>query len=116
MINKKVIIALLVLVLLTINFSAAHEVDNLTSDDSPTSIDWDVLKTSDVIETTLKTSGQINTRITVNSTVDFDVVGDYFKVKLTDADNKALKNTKITFTVNGVSYNTARKPGRKGLR
>lgn len=105
MINKKVIIALLVLVLLTINFSAAHEVDNLTSDDSPTSIDWDVLKTSDVIETTLKTSGQINTRITVNSTVDFDVVGDYFKVKLTDADNKALKNTKITFTVNGVSYN-----------
>ena len=50
MINKKVIIALLVLVLLTINFSAANEVDNLTSDDSPTSIDWDVLKTSDVIE------------------------------------------------------------------
>jgi parallel beta-helix repeat protein len=51
------------------------------------------------------TASKIDTHIDVKSDTTFDVIGDYFKVKLSDKNNKSLVKTKVTFTVNGKTYN-----------
>ena len=100
--NKKILIIILVaLVLLTLNFASAQDIDNSTdvvemteSEEVQTATNESVLEASTV-----------NTHFNVESTTEFDVIGDYFKVKLTDSNNQVLKNTKVTFTVNGKTYN-----------
>ena len=102
--NKKAFILVLALFcLLTLNICASQEIDNSTSDevqlaDSSPEI-LEVSNHTDVLKATAT-----NTHFDVESNTTFDVVGDYFKVKLFDANNNPLKNTKVTFTVNGVSY------------
>ena len=112
--NKRTLLAILaVFVLLTLNVCAAQEIENTTADDVvSTTLDSEVLEVSNdtqVVEAPdeaeiLKASSA-DTKISVESKTSFDVIGDYFKVKLADANNKALKNTKMTFTVNGKTYN-----------
>ena len=101
--RKIIIMGLLVLTLLTINVCAAQEVDNSTEAVDELSISEEpILEATN--ETQVLQSANINTHIDVASKTDFDVIGDYFKVKLLDSSNNALKNTKVTFTVNGKSY------------
>lgn len=97
--NKKAfIVVLLVLVLFSLNFSVAHEMDNSTSDDLISQSDDGLLSVSDTNQTILKESG-LKTQIDVESNTTFDVVGDYFKIKLSDENGNALNNTKVTFTL-----------------
>lgn len=97
--RKHFIVVLIVLALLSLNFCAAQEIDNSTSEDLST------IATDDVNDTAVQASAKTDTQITVESNTTFDVIGDYFKVKLSDADGKPLTNTKVTFTVSGTSYN-----------
>ena len=125
--NKKCFIAVLcVLVLLTLSFSAAQEVANSTVDDSMPIGDTEVstlnaandteyislslddshnLTANEDNSTVLKSSSpQIKTQIDVKSTTTFDVVGGIFKVKLSDENKNPINNSKVTFTINGVTY------------
>ena len=105
--KKTFSLILLLFTLLTINMCAAQEIDNST-----TNVDDDMNAPSEPVlglsndTPTLQASSQQATHIDVASNTTFDVIGDYFKVKLSDSDNKPLKNTKISFTVNGKSYNS----------
>lgn len=102
--NKKTfIVVLILLALFTLNFSVAHEIDNSTSEDLASVVEEDTLSVSDVNDTVLSAAA-VNTNIEVKSTTDFDVIGDYFKVKLSDSKGKALSNTKLVFSVSGKSY------------
>lgn len=102
--NKKaLIVVLFVLVLFSINFSVAHEMDNSTSEDLASQIDEQILEVSDKNESVLETS-QLPTQISVESKTSFDAVGDYFKVKLSDNQGRVISNAPVTFTVAGVSY------------
>ena len=95
---------LLALALLTINVCAAQEIDNSTDVNEALSIsDEPVLEATN--DTPVLEASKANTHLEVAGPTDFDVIGDYFKVKLLDGNNNALKNTKVTFTVNGKSYN-----------
>lgn len=86
------------LVLFGLNFSAAHEIDNSTAEDLTAKSDDTVLSVSDADSNVLKES-PVKTQIEVVSNTTFDVIGDYFKVKLSDENGNTLKNTKVTFTV-----------------
>ena len=86
------------LVLFGLNFSAAHEIDNSTAEDLTAKSDDTVLSVSDADSNVLKES-PVKTQIEVVSNTTFDVIGDYFKVKLADENGNALKNTKVTFTI-----------------
>lgn len=103
--NKKAFFGVLfVLALVTINFCAAHEIDNSTSEDYLSSdLDDEVLDICDN-DTGLQSSEAISTRLEVKSTTEFDVIGDYFKVKLADVNGNALKNTKVSFKLSGKTY------------
>ena len=101
--KKSFIIILTVFVLLTLNFSVAHEVNSTDNSIQTDSGDTQILKASnsDVVEV----SSKLSTHIDVKSNTTFDVIGDYFKVKLSDENNKSVANAKLTFTVDGKSYN-----------
>ena len=103
--NKKLIImVLLALTLITINACAAQEIDNSTDVNETLSISDDpVLETTN--DTQVLEASKANTHLEVAGQTSFDVIGDYFKVKLLDGNNKAIQNTKVTFTVNGKTYN-----------
>lgn len=104
--NKKAfIVVLLVLVLFSLNFSVAHEIDNSTSEDSSNLTNADILTTGDVNSAILKDSSPIKTKIDVKSNTTFDVIGDYFKVKLSDENGNAISNVPVSFTVAGSTYN-----------
>ncbi len=102
--SKKIfLLTLAVLVLATLNMCAAQEIENTTVDDIvSTPVEEDILEMSNDTQT-LDASG-VSTKLSVESKTDFDVIGDYFKVKLTDDSNNVLKNAKVTFSVNGKSY------------
>lgn len=102
--NKKIfILTLAVFVLITLNICAAQEIENTTVDDIvSTPVEEDIVEISNDTQTLEVAS--VSTKLSVESKTDFDVIGDYFKVKLTDASNNVLKNTKVTFSVNGKSY------------
>ncbi|MBQ2665155.1 nitrous oxide reductase family maturation protein NosD [Methanobrevibacter sp.] len=110
--NRKIILVLAAFLLLTLNVCAAQEIDNATFDDVvSTTSDFELLQISNDTQV-LDVSNDIqvlkateNTKLTVVGATNFDVIGDYFKVKLTDMNNNALKNTKLTFKVNGKTYN-----------
>ena len=108
--DKKVfIIILCVVVLFTLNFSFAQETDNSTTVNDDSELLW-INNNESVIE---KGSSLINTHIDVEGSTDFDVVGDSFKIKLSDADNNIIPNKKISFTVNGITY--AKNMDSKGI-
>ncbi|MDO5815474.1 MAG: right-handed parallel beta-helix repeat-containing protein [Methanobrevibacter sp.] len=101
--RKLIIMGLLALVLLTISTCAAQE-DNSTESVSELAIcEESVLEVAN--ETHISQSSSVNTHIDTASKTDFDVIGDYFKVKLSDSSNNVIKNAKVTFTVNGKTYN-----------
>ena len=87
---------------MTINSCTSHEVDNITLDNKNYTKDFQILSISN--NTELLEEQTINTQITVESTSNFDVVGDYFKVKLSDANSTVINNAKVTFTINGIKY------------
>ena len=87
---------------MTINSCTSHEVDNITLDNKNYTKDFQILSISN--NTELLEEQTINTQITVESTSNFDVVGDYFKVKLSDANSNVINNAKVTFTINGIKY------------
>ena len=100
--RKTFIVVLLVLVLFSLNFSVAHEMDNSTSEDLGFSLDDDCLTVGDAV---LTTPSKLNTQIEVESNTTFDVIGNYFKIRLSDENGIAIANTKLTFTLAGVNYN-----------
>ena len=101
--NKNIfIIIALFFTLMTINSCTSHEVDNITLDNKNYTKDFQILSISN--NTELLEEQTINTQITVESTSNFDVVGDYFKVKLSDANSNVINNAKVTFTINGIKY------------
>ena len=103
--NKKAfIVVLLVLVLFSLNFSVAHEIDNSTSEDSSSSISNEVLTISDVDNMILKDDSQLSTKIDVRSNTTFDVIGDYFKIKLSDEQGKPVSGVSVSFTIAGTTY------------
>lgn len=83
--KKAFIVVLLVLVLFSLNFSVAHEMDNSTSEDLISQSDVNLLSVSNTNQTILKESG-VKTQIDVESNTNFDVIGDNFKVKLSDEE------------------------------
>ena len=99
--NKTFIVVLFVLVLLSLNFSVAHEIDNATNGDL---LDSDVLSISDVDQNVLKANSQLETQIDVKSNTTFDSLGDYFKIRLADENGVGLSNTKVKFDVSNVTY------------
>jgi hypothetical protein len=103
--NKKLLIIVLsVFTLLTLNVCAAQEIDNSTdvADDLAIS-DEPVLEVAN--DTQVLQASKEDTHINVAGKTNFDVIGDSFKVKLTDSSNKAIANAKITFTVNKATFN-----------
>ena len=102
--DKKTLLMLLIaFTLLTMNVCAAQESDNSTSDvleiDSDSAQSLEAANDTDILQ-----AAGVSTHFDVESATEFDVIGDYFKVKLADEKNNVLKNTKITFTVNGKTY------------
>lgn len=90
--------------MLTLNICAAQEIDdsiNVTDDSA--ALSEPVLKLSN--DTSTLQAAQQATHINVTSNTTFDVIGDYFKIKLSDSNNNPLKNTKVSFTLNGKAYN-----------
>ena len=103
--NKKTfIVVLFVLVLFSINFSVAQELDNFTCDNLNSTLDDNVLQLDNSEDAPLEAS-KANIQLNVVSTTNFDAVGEYFKVKLSDASGNVITNTKVTFTVSGKNYN-----------
>lgn len=100
--KKTFIVVLIVLAILSLNFCVAQEIDNSTSD-NVASQDDTVYKLSDTNGSVLKATAS-KTQIEVKSNTTFGIIGDYFKVKLSDEKGTALKNTKVTFTVSGKTY------------
>lgn len=91
--NRKIfIIALLVLTLFTLNFSVAQDIDNSTNALS--------VQTDSVNQSVLKIPSQID--VACNTTMD--VIGDEFKIRLSDENDTAIANAKVTFTLNGINY------------
>ena len=112
--NKKLLILVLtVFTLLTLNICAAQEIDNSTDVADELSIcDESVLEVSNdtqVLEVPednqVLEAPNIDTHLDVASKTNFDVIGDYFKVKLSDNNNNPISNVRITFTVNNANYN-----------
>lgn len=99
--KKRLIIILTVFVLLTLNFSAAHE--NSTDVLQNCSFDNQVLEIADA--DVVQVSSKLDTQLDVESNTTFDVIGDYFKVKLSDENNRSVSDAKLKFTVDGKSYN-----------
>lgn len=98
--SKKVIFIVGVVVcLIAINVSVAKDVDNVTSAD----VSLDNLQLVD--DEPISSQNQlIKTQIEIESTTNFDVVGDYFKVKLLDSNDQPLANSQLTFNVDGKNY------------
>ncbi|WP_295114828.1 nitrous oxide reductase family maturation protein NosD [uncultured Methanobrevibacter sp.] len=102
--RKALIVVLFIVVLFSLNFSVAHEMDNSTSNEVFVASDEAVSSTVDSNQNILNASSAVKTQINVESNTTFDVVGDYFKVKLSDVNGNALKNTKLTFAISGTTY------------
>lgn len=101
--KKGLIIVLFAFTLLTLNICSAQEINNSTTVNATLSnLNEPILELGN--ETQVLEATNTGTHFEVAGQTDFDVIGDYFKVKLLDSNNKAIKNTKITFTVNGKSY------------
>lgn len=100
--NKKAfIVVLLVLVLFSLNFSVAHEIDNSTNEDSSSSSDNGGLTFDDAV---LTSSSKLDSQIEIKSNTTFDVIGDYFKIKLSDENGVAIANTKVIFSLDNSNY------------
>ena len=104
--NKKTFIVILsVFILLTLNFSAAHELDNATDDAAGSAFNQDILESVQEADSLLESSDSLaNTQIDVVSNTTFDVIGDYFKIKLSDDDGNAVSNAKVIFTIGKTSH------------
>ena len=98
--RKCFVIILVLCLLFSLNICFAQEIDNST--DLVSSQNSSYLLKSDVAK--LSTSDKIDTHIDVISNDTLDVKGDYFKIKLVDANNKSISNAKIIFTIKGVNY------------
>ena len=78
--------------------------DNSTSEDLSYSIDGDIICSDDVDETFVTATSKLNTQIDVKSNTTFDVIGDYFKIRLSDENGNAIANTKVIFSVSDSNY------------
>ena len=103
--NKKAfILVLFVLVIFSLNFCVAQEVNNVTGDDS---IHMSTVRDNSISysnQTVLKASSPIKTQIDIKSNITFDVVGDYFKIKLSDENGIAIKNAQVIFGLDGKTF------------
>lgn len=108
--NKKILVILIaIFALLVINAGYAQEIDNSTQmnvSDDTCEIPEDVYSSvNDADNQTLQADDSlIDTHIDVVSNTTLNVVGEPFKVKLLDSDNKSISNAKITFSINGLNY------------
>lgn len=108
--NKKILVILIaIFALLVINAGYAQEIDNSTQmnvSDDTCEIPEDVYSSvNDADNQTLQADDSlIDTHIDVASNTTLNVVGEPFKVKLLDSDNKSISNAKITFSINGLNY------------
>ena len=102
--NRDGLLIVILLFALTLNVGVAHEIDNSTKVKDTLSVSHSsALEISN--DTQVLEVSKVSTHIDVASKTNFDAIGDSFKVKLLDSNNKAIQNTKVTFTVNGKSYN-----------
>ena len=99
--KKTLIIILIAFIFLTMNVCVAQEADNVTDVDLEISEEPSLEVSSD---TSVLSVSKESTSIEVKSNTTFDVIGDYFKVKLSDSKDSPLKNAKLTFTVDGKTY------------
>ena len=102
--KKAFILVLFVLVMFSLNFCAAQEANNVTCDDFTLMSSVGDNSISHSNQTVLKTSSPIKTQIDVKSNTTFDVVGDYFKIKLSDESGIAIKNAQVTFGIDGKTF------------
>lgn len=100
--RKCFVIILVLCLLFSLNICFAQEISNST-DFTFQNSNFDYLEKTDSVNL-ISTSDKISTHIDVVSNTTFDGTGDYFKVKLSDENNKSVPNAKVIFTVNGVSY------------
>lgn len=102
--KKAFIIILIIISLFSLNLCFAQDLNN--SDDINLQLDNSSMqileKTNDDI---INSSDKADTRIGVESNTTFDVIGDYFKIRLFDENNDSISNVKVSFAVNGVNYN-----------
>lgn len=115
--KKSLIIIFSIIFLLSLNCSMAVDVEGST--DANSISDSSVLALANDIENQSLKAGSslIDTHMDVASNTTLDVVGDDFKVKLLDNDNKSISNAKITFSVNGINYkNTTNNDGIASLQ
>ena len=90
---------------MALNCCDASEFDNSTDIISNSEMSDDICAINAIENQTLEVSNTLkDSNLDVVSNTSFDVVGDYFKVKLLDNEKKSISNAKITFSVNGVSY------------
>lgn len=87
----------MVFVLFSLNVCVAQDAENSIGDNQ-------TLKSYDNAQL-ISASDKIDTHMDVVSNSTFDVIGDYFKVKLSDANNNSIENARITFAINDVKYN-----------
>ena len=102
--KKAFILVLFVLVMFSLNFCVAQEANNVTCDDFTLMSSVGDNSISHSNQTVLKTSSPIKTQIDVKSNTTFDVVGDYFKIKLSDENDIAIKNAQVTFGIGGKTF------------
>lgn len=107
--NKKAFIIILsALILLTLNFSVAQDLDNVTVSSEVNSVSdvGEVYGISDDFDSSsLKsTNSLIKSHIDVVSNTTFDAVGDSFIIKLLDENNNSISKAKVTFKIGGTTY------------
>ena len=102
--KKSFILVLFVLVIISLNFCVAQEVNNGTDDGSAIMSAESDNSIAPSGQTALKSSSPLKTQIDVKSNTTFDVVGDYFKIKLSDENGVALKNTQVKFGLDGKTF------------
>ena len=104
-VNKKIfIIALLALILFSLNFSVAQDVDNSTDIGLSSDLSNNEVSESESDVPIVSSSDRWDTQFEVNKT-KFDNTEENFKVYLIDEDKNPVSNVKISFIMNGVTYN-----------
>lgn len=104
--RKTFIIILYVFALLTLNFSVAQDLDNITDDAALSAVDEKIIQIADDADSLEDSGSLINTHIDVVSNTTFDVIGDSFKVKLLDENNNSIANSKLTFKIGSSTYSS----------
>ena len=87
---------------MTLNTCVSQEMNNQTSENIESINNHGSVLISN--DTELLKASVSDTHISVESSTNFDVVGDYFKIRLSDVNNNSVGNVPIKFSINSDSY------------